>query len=76
MRNHSNADYIPNLIAIGLSCINFIFPSENLNRCILRVNEDTDVEASKDSYDLNRINFFSEYDRTNPVTHSQGLEDW
>lgn len=60
------------LIAIGISAMNFIVPSRKLNKMIFKINELDDSEKIG-SYDQNKMNFDFEYDRTNPITKESAI---
>ena len=69
----TSSDRLPNYIAIVISCVNFVFPSADINKCFFKVDEDVVMADEDDSYDLNRFSFSTEYDRANPVTSAQGI---
>ena len=59
---------VPNLISLGLSLIILIFPYE-------KVLTKKQVPEDKDYFEK-RIYFPSEYDRLNPSTSKQGIEEY
>ena len=69
-----------NLIALGLSCINFITPMKLVNKKLMRVKEkqifyDTNEEYKK-TYKEVRREIPLEFDRCNPVTKRKATEEW
>lgn len=48
--NPSYIEMIPEYIAIGLSCINFIFPSARVNEILCKIDENVDGSINYENY--------------------------
>lgn len=71
---------ITNLIALALSCINFITPMKLINKRLLKISEKLDFykknEEYKKKYQEVRREIPLEFDRCNPVTKRKATEEW
>ena len=71
---------VGNLIALGLSCINFITPMKLVNKRLLKIKEKKDFynknEEYKKKYQEVRREIPLEFDRCNPVTKRKATEEW
>lgn len=61
------------LMAIFLSALNFIIPSEKINQILFKIEEDEDDEINM-TYEMNKFNFAVEYDRCNPITKEEAIK--
>lgn len=61
------------IIAIGISAINFIIPSAKLNKMIFPI-EDLDDSLKLGTYAENKLAFSNDYDRCNPITQEEALK--
>lgn len=59
---------LPNLVALGISCLIFIIPTNLIMSCFF-----DEEKAVATFYDKERIFFPSEYDRLNPDTYEKGI---
>ena len=60
-------------IALGLTCINFIFPAAEFNELFCKIEDET---ADKTPYDEAMRKFVTDYDRANPVTQEKAMNEW
>lgn len=62
--------FVPNLVAIGISCINIFVPFDRIYECCASNDEANEQKAI---YEESRLGLFDDYDRSNPVTRDQAL---
>lgn len=69
----NKGNLLPLLLAIGLSSINFIFPSNKINKKLCDSKEE---DYLIHSYDEMRLQFPVEYDRANPITRDIAMKEY
>ncbi|KAL4453973.1 hypothetical protein ABPG74_003856 [Tetrahymena malaccensis] len=63
------------LVAIGISALNFIIPSSKLNKMIFKIEELDDAQRTGD-YQNQQYNFANDYDRCNPITKEKAIKSF
>lgn len=66
-------DLIPNFIALGLTCVNFIFPAAEFNECVCKLDDEPNDPTP---YDEAMRKFATDYDRANPLTQEKAMNEW
>jgi len=69
-----------NVVALALSCVNFITPMKLVNKKLMRINDkqkfyDTNEDYKKKYHEVRR-EIPLEFDRCNPVTKKRAMEEW
>ena len=70
----ANIDKLADIIAMALTCVNFIFPAAEFNDyfCAPKEEELSDLTP----YDDAMRRFASDYDRANPITREKAMNEW
>jgi len=69
----SPGDKIADIIAIALTCVNFIFPAAEFNDFFCKLDDDlSDITP----YDDAMRRFATDYDRANPITQVKAMTQW
>lgn len=71
--NPTATDMIADFIALGLTCVNFIFPAAEFNDCVCKIDDEIHDTTT---YDEAMRKFATDYDRANPITQEKAMNEW